>query len=693
METPPIAPTRPTTRVVHGHEIQDPYTWLHERSEETLAYLQAENDYAKARMADVADLEQRLRTELRARIQETDRSAPIEDGGYFYFSRTQEGKSYPRYCRAPIGDEASEEVLLDLNALVGSGSFIELGSFETSPDHRLLAYSTNTNGDERFDLFVKDLSTGEHLAPPVPDTGPAVAWASDCRTLFYLELDEANRPCRVMRRIIDAPVDSAELVYEERDEAFHLDIDRTRSGAFVLIVAESETTTEVRCVDAAEPADKMRTLLPRRQGIEYTVDHQDDRFWVLTNDGARNFRLMEAPLQGDLAEHWQERIGEDPEVMLDSIDCFARHLVVSQRKAGLTSIRVIETEGFREHCIDFDEPLYVAELGGNPRYDVDRLRLRYSSLVTPLSDIDYELGTRARTLRKQQPVRGYDPGEYEMLRVEAPTPDGERVAISLAGRKGVLAQGPAPLYLVGYGAYGLSYDPEFDRDRLSLLERGVVFGIAHIRGGSEQGRRWYDEGKLLHKRNTFDDFVACVRHLVDRGITTPEQLVVEGGSAGGLLIGVVLNERPDLCKAAVADVPFVDVLNSMLDPTLPLTVIEYEEWGNPKDQEQFEYMAGYSPYDNIRPQAYPHLLVQAGLYDTRVSYREPAKYVARLRAERKGGGDLLLKTNLSVGHGGEADRYAALEETAFEYAFVLKHLGLADADLRHAVDDDATASR
>jgi oligopeptidase B len=685
---PPVARATPRTTTIHGDIRSDEYFWLRNREDpEVLAYLEAENAYTSSVMAPTEALQEQLFVEMRGRIKETDLSVPERIDGWLYYHRTAEGAQYPIYCRRPVDrpedDAAVEEVLLDLNPLAEGHAYFRLGAFEVSPDHRLLAYAVDTSGAESFTLVVKDLATGALLAETIAGVSPSVAWANDSRTLFYVTLDEARRPCRLFRhRLGDNPADDV-LIHFEADESFFLDVTRTRSRALLLLELNSHSTSEVRFASADRPEEPFRVIEPRRAGVEYNVSHHGDRFFIATNDAAPNFRLVSAPVARPTREHWTELLPHRPDVKVDSTDAFQDHLVVYERQGGLRQIRVLELAAETEatppsYLVPFPEPVYTIRQHENPEFDTSLLRFTYTSMVTPASVVDYDMAERTWTVRKQTEVLGgYDPARYRSERLFATAPDGTQVPISLVYQLPLeRLGGPRPLLLNGYGAYGISYDPSFSSSSLSLLDRGFIVAIAHIRGGEEMGRPWYEGGRLLNKPNSFTDFIAAAEHLVAEGYTSAERLVISGGSAGGLLMGAVTNLRPDLFRAVLAEVPFVDVVNTMLDASLPLTVIEYDEWGNPNDPELYRCIRGYSPYDNVRAQAYPHMLVTAGLNDPRVAYWEPAKLVARLRATKTDANRLLLKTNMGAGHGGASGRWDFLREVAFKYAFVLDVLGM-----------------
>ena len=615
---------------------------------------------------------------MRGRIKETDLSVPERVDDYFYYTRTEAGGQYPIFCRRHGSLDGPEEILLDQNPLAANHAYFKIGVSEVSPDHRLLAYSVDTSGAEEFTLYIKDLATGELLAESIGNTSLAVTWANDSRTLFYTLLDHARRPCRLYRHTLGTSPTTDVLAYFEPDESFFLDINRTRSRRYLLLDIASHSTSEVRFLDADHPEGVFRVVQPREFGVEYTVEHHDERFFITTNDAAPNFRLVQAPVESPSKANWSPVLPYRPDIKLDETDAFRSHLVVYERQAGLRQIRVMNLASGEDYLVPFPEPVYTVRAHENPEFDTPLLRFTYTSLVTPSSVVEYDMADRTWTVRKQTEVRGgYDPSLYRSERVFATAPDGEQVPVSLVYRAPLQLNGERPLLLNGYGAYGLSYDPSFSSNTLSLLDRGFVVAIAHVRGGEEMGRPWYEGGKLLNKRSTFTDFIAGAEHLVAAGYTSPDRLVINGGSAGGLLMGAVTNLRPDLFRVVLADVPFVDVVNTMLDASLPLTVIEYDEWGNPNDRAAYQYIRSYSPYDNIEAKEYPHMLVTAGLNDPRVAYWEPAKWTARLRAMKTNGNRLLLRTNMGAGHGGASGRYNFLREIAFKYAFVLDVLGLA----------------
>lgn len=673
--------------IARAQDGADPYRWLEERdAPEVLDYLKAENAWLDEQLANQADLRERLFQEIRGRIRETDLSLATPWGPYLYYQRTTAGDEYPRHyrCARPQDgsldiDPATEQLLLDPNALA-DGGFLSVGAFSVSPDHRLLAYSLDTSGDEVYQLFVRDLMDGTLHALPFEDCDGSMTWANDSRTLFFGELDETHRPFRLHRYRLGET--HAEQVFEEPDGRFFLGCHRASSERQLLLDLSSKTTSETWVLDAGTPDADFRCIAPREEGHEYYVDHgQVDGRWcwlVRSNQAGINFALYLAEEADPSREHWQERIPHDPERMLEDLSLNSSALTLSLREGGLPVIEVHPAGGtaYRVQLPDAAYSLYVQD---SLEFDSPVIRLRYEALNRPAQVRELRLADGEQRVLKQTPVEGpFDADAYVSQRLWAKAADGTRIPISLVARRETLGR-PAPLYLYGYGAYGASLDPWFSHARLSLLDRGFVFAIAHVRGGGELGEAWYRAGKLEHKANTFGDFVACAEHLLAEGLTTREQLVISGGSAGGLLIGAVLNQRPELFAAAIAEVPFVDVLNTMQNPDLPLTVTEYDEWGDPNQPEVFERIRSYAPYENVKPQAYPALLVVAGYNDSRVQYWEAAKWVAKLRATRTDDHLLLLKTDLGAGHGGMSGRYQALRDVALEYAFLFKVLGLATA--------------
>ena len=675
---PPVAMRVTHVETVHGMQRSDDYFWLRERDNpEMISYLQAENRFTQATMRHTKGLQKRLYAELKGRIKETDLSVPVKDGEYYYYTRTFEGKQYRTHCRKRGHLEAPEEVILDQNELAKGNDYFRLGGFEISPDHRLVAYSVDTSGSETYTLRIKDLATGELLPDEVLNTYYGLVWGNDNRHIFYTILDDAKRPHKALRHTLGTDASEDVVVHHETDERFHVRLGKTRSQKFVLLSLNSSVTSEVHVLDADQPTGSFRLINPRRQDMEYSVAHQGDYFYITTNDNATNFKVVRTPIDQPGIANWSEVISHLPDVKVDRVSAFKNHLVIYERQAGLKKMRIRDVRNGSEHYVEFPEPVYTFFPGQNEEFDTTALRFSYTSLVTPRSVFDYNMETRTRELKKQMEVLGgYDPSQYESKRIFATASDGTKVPISIVYKKGIVLDGNNPMMLYGYGSYGASIDPAFRSSRLTLIDRGFVFAIAHVRGSGTMGRLWYEDGKFLNKKNTFTDFIACAEHLIEQGYTSPDRLAIRGGSAGGLLMGAVANMRPDLFKVVVAQVPFVDVINTMLDASIPLTVIEYEEWGDPNDKTYFDYMLSYSPYDNVEAQDYPNMLITAGLNDPRVQYWEPAKWTAKLRTMKTDNNRLLLKTNMGAGHGGASGRYDALKELAFVYAFILDTLGI-----------------
>ncbi|MFW6062785.1 MAG: S9 family peptidase, partial [Chloroflexota bacterium] len=681
--TPPRAERRPHELTIHGHTRVDDYYWLRDKQNpDVIAYLEAENQYTEACLAHTAGLQETLYEEMVGRIKETDQSAPERIGDYFYYTRTVKGLEYPIYCRKAGSLDAEEQVLLDLNELAEGHDYLALGVFRVSPDHRLLAYSLDTSGAEEYVIRFKDLQSGELLPDQIHNTSYSAEWANDNETLYYTTMDEAKRDDKAWRHRLGQDPQQDELLYHEENELYRVYVSRTKDRRYLLLLVRSLETSEVRFLDAGAADGEFTLIEPRQAGVRYYVEHRDGRFYMITNaDDAPNYKMVTAPVGDPARANWQPFIQHRSDVQIDDMDMFADHLVVYERENGLRTIRVQALAADEVYYVSFPEPVYTYSENRNPEFDTTLLRFTYQSLTTPDSVFDFNMETRQRELVKQQEVKKYNPDLYRTERIFATAEDGAEgsieIPISLVYKKEFFdPQQPMPCLLYGYGSYGFSMDPYFNSNRISLLDRGMIFAIAHIRGGQEMGRRWYDEGKFLNKRNTFTDFITCARHLIDAGYTDRDRLAIMGRSAGGLLIGAVLNAAPELFHAAVAGVPFVDVVTTMLDESIPLTVGEFEEWGNPKDADYYRYMLSYSPYDNVDAREYPHLLVTAGLNDPRVQYWEPAKWVAKLRRVKKGNNRLLLKTEMGAGHRGPSGRYEHLRDLALDYAFILDTLGL-----------------
>ena len=672
---PPQAPQKPHEITEAGHTRNDPFFWLREKSNPEVAdYLNAENAYTDVVMKPTAALQEALYKEMLSHIKETDVSVPYREGNYFYYSRTEEGKQYPIYCRKKGKLEAAEQVTLDLNELAKGEKFMALGAYTVSDDGKFLAYSADNTGFRQYTLRVKDLESGQLLSEQIEKTG-SVVWANDGRTLFYSMEDSAKRPYRLYRHRLGMTID--DLVYEEKDELFRIFASRSRSKAYLFMGAASYTTSEWRYLPADQPEGVWKLVAPRVHEREYDVEHHGDLFYIRTNDQGRNFRLVSAPVSDPRKENWKEVVPHRPSVMLEGVECFLNHYVLLERENGVPQIRVTDFRSGQSHRAKFPEPAYTTFPAANPEWDTSLFRYNYQSLVTPSSVFDYDMDQRDSKLLKQTEVPGgYDPKQYQSERIYATAKDGVRIPISLVYKKGIKRDGAAPMHLVGYGSYGFPYPVSFSSNRLVLLDRGMVCAIAHIRGGGEMGKPWHDQGRMMHKKNTFTDFIAAAEYLVAKKYTSKERLVIEGGSAGGLLMGAVVNLRSDLFSAVILHVPFVDVINTMLDESLPLTVGEFEEWGNPKKKEEYDYIKTYCPYTNLTAKAYPSMLVKTSFNDSQVMYWEPAKYVAKLRTLKTDKRPLLLKTNMAAGHGGASGRYDHLREVAFDYAFILSELGI-----------------
>lgn len=678
--TPPIAEKQPQVLELHGDRRVDNYFWIRDiDNPKVIKYLEAENAYTAEMMQHTEAMQTKLYDEMLARIQETDLSVPYRKDDYYYYSRTEEGKAYRIYCRKKGNLDAIEEILLDENELAAEHDFFELGVFAISPNHQILAYSVDTSGSEQYTLFFLDLSTHQLYPEVITETYYSFAWANDNQTGFYTKIDATNRPYQLFRHTLGTASTEDVLLYHEPDDAYPLYVAQTRSQEYILLILNSSITTEVRYLNANNPQGDFRLIHPRTQGIEYGIDHHQDYFYIITNEEAINFKLMRTPVSSPEKENWQIVIPHREDVLLSGVSLFSNHLVIYERKGGLQTARIQNLTTGEENNINFPEPTYEFYEGSNPEFNTNILRYNYTSLIAPQSVFDYNMETNQRELKKETEVLGgYDKTQYQSEWLMATAEDETKIPISIVYKKGIKKDGTNPLLLTGYGAYSMSYSASFSSTQLSLLNRGVVFAIAHIRGGEEMGRKWYEEGKFLQKKNTFTDFIACAEYLIAEGWTASDRLAITGGSAGGLLMGAVINLRPDLFKVVVAQVPFVDVVSTILDTSLPLSAMEWEEWGNPNDKVYYDYMKSYSPYDNVAAKDYPDLLITAGLNDSRVKYWEPAKWTAKLRELKTDNNVLLLKTNMGAGHGGASGRYESLRELAFEYAFVLDRLGLGE---------------
>jgi oligopeptidase B len=676
VQQPPVATKKPHTTEIHGYTLKDDYFWLREKSNpEVLKHLEAENAYTEDVMKPTKALQETLYNEMLGRIKQTDLSVPSRIGQYFYYSRTEEGKQYPYMCRRKGSMTGAEEILLDLNKLAEGLKFLGLGAFAVSDDGNWLAYSTDTTGYRQYNLRVKDLRSGKDLAENIERVG-SVVWATDNKTIFYTTEDPVSkRSDKFFRHVVGAS--GSDLLYEEKDELFDVGAGRSLDKKIIFLTSYAKTSTEARYLAADNPGGTLKVILPRAATHEYDVDHYNGLFYITTNKKAKNFRVVTAPIADPAEENWKPFIDHNLAIKINGVTFFKNHIVVSEREGGLTHLRVMDPKTKQSHRVSTDEPDYALSLASNPEFDTTTVRFNYQSMVTPSSVYDYDLNTRQRTLLKRQEVLGgYDPSRYEAKRVWAVARDGTKVPFSVVHRRGVALDGKAPLLLYGYGSYGSSGAPTFSSNRLSLLDRGVIFVNAYIRGGGELGEEWREQGRMMQKLNTFNDFIDVADYLVKNKYTSSDRLVIQGGSAGGLLVGAVTNMRPDLFKAVVAQVPFVDVINTMLDASLPLTTSEYLEWGNPNEKPAFDYMMKYSPYDNVRAANYPSILVQVSLNDSQVPYWEGAKLVAKLRALKTDSNPLLLKANLGAGHGGASGRYDALRELAFTYSFVLWQMGV-----------------
>ena len=678
LPAPPVAKKVPKTTEINGRELVDNYFWLRDKQNpDVAAYLQAENAYTDAVMKPTEGLQKKLYDEMLSRIKETDVEVPYKEGSYFYYTRTEAGKQYSIYCRKKGNLEAPEELLLDVNELAKGQKFMSVRDFSVSDDGNVLAYTTDNIGFRQYTLAVKDLRTGK-LLPDHAERVGSVAWANDDKTIFYTVEDPTTKRQFQLYRHTAGTNGSDKLIYEEKDERFNVETAKTRSKAYIFLIAGSHTTTEARYIPADQPTAEFKVLEPRKQDVEYYPDHNGSFFYIRVNDTGRNFRLVKAPISDPRSANWQEVVPQRADVMLDDTDFFKNYYVLSERENGLPQMQVTDLASGKSQRIEFPEPSYSSYPYTNREYDTDKFRYGYQSFITPRSVFEYDMATGKSTLLKQKEVPGgYDRTKYQVEQIYAPASDGVKVPISVVHLKGAKLDGTGPIYLTAYGSYGYPYDIAFNSDRFSLIDRGVVFAVAHIRGGGEMGKAWHDDGRMMHKKNTFTDFIASAEYLVKQGYGSRDRLVIEGRSAGGLLMGAVLNMRPDLFHAALVGVPFVDVINTMLDETLPLTVPEFEEWGNPKEKPAFDYMISYSPYDNIEAKTYPNMLVRTSFNDSQVMYWEPAKYVAKMRAMRTDRNSLILKTNMNpAGHGGASGRYDRLHEVAFDYAYFLTQMGI-----------------
>lgn len=671
----------PTKFDKHGHVRVDDYYWLRERENpEVIKYLNEENDYAAKEMAHARDFEEKLFEEIKGRFKQTDMSVPYKRDDYYYFTRFEQGKEYPIYARKRGALDQPEEILLDANVLAEGHEFFSLGGSAVSSGQDLLAYATDTQGRRIHTGYLKNLTTGEMLLDVLPNVTENLAWANDNKTLFYGKQDETTlRQYQIYRHVVGTDPAEDQLVYQEDDETFVAYIFKTKSKKFLMIVASHTNSQEYRYLEADQPFGEFKIFRAREREHEYHIDHFEDRFLIRTNDQAKNFRLLSTAVEKPEREHWQEIIPHRNDVYLGDFEPFKDYLVLEERARGLTQIRVVPWSGAGDHYLEFDEPAYRANLNVNLQFDTTTLRFEYTSMKTPLSIYDYDMATKQRILLKQEEVLGgFNSDNYMTERLYARASDGTEIPLSILYRKGIEKNSGNPFLLYGYGSYGFSFDAAFSSPRLSMVDRGFSFAIAHVRGGQEMGRQWYEDGKLLKKKNTFTDFIACAEFLVREKFASPEKLFAMGRSAGGLLMGAISNMRPDLFKGIVAEVPFVDVVTTMLDSSIPLTTGEYDEWGDPNRKEYYDYMLSYSPYDNVERKAYPAMLITGGLHDSQVQYWEPAKWAAKVRELKTDNNRLLLKTNMDAGHGGASGRFRRHRETAFSYVFLLDLAGIKD---------------
>lgn len=685
-EKPPVAEKKPHRMEAHGDVRVDPYYWMNDYfkkgpdSTSVVKYLEAENDYYTKMMAGTEALQEKLYKEMRQRIKEQDESVPYFKNGYHYYTRQVAGKDYYLFCRKKGSLDAQEEILLDVNAMAEGHAYYAATGFKVSPDNNLLAYAVDTKSRRQYVIYVRDLTTGKDLPISITGADGNPVWAADSKTLFYVAKNpETLLSEKIMRHRLGTPVSNDLIVYEEKDPSNYIFISGTKSDKYILLHSFSTMDSEAMFLPSDQPESAFKTFQPRMKDVLYSVDHAGSTFYIRTNYEAKNFKLVSAPENSTRTISWTDVVPHRSDVLVQDFEVFRDHLVISERKGGLNQLHVIDLKENTEHFISFNDPAYYTGLAFNPGYETDVVRFNYTSFTIPSSVYDYNMNTRRKTLLKQQPVLGdFDPDNYVSERIEATATDGTIIPVSMVYRKGFKKDGTMPVLLYGYGSYGASMEVTFSSTRLSLLDRGFAYAIAHIRGGEEMGRSWYEDGKMMKKMNTFTDFINVAEHLVNNKYTSPKHLYAMGGSAGGLLMGAVINIRPDLFNGVIAAVPFVDVLTTMSDPTIPLTTNEYDEWGNPADRESYFYIKSYSPYDNIKPQAYPNLLITTGLHDSQVQYFEPAKWVPRLRENNTGNSVILLHTDMSVGHGGASGRFKALYDRAREMAFLLALEGIRD---------------
>ncbi|MHA6249362.1 S9 family peptidase [Pontibacter sp. CAU 1760] len=675
---PPIARKVPKQLTTHGDTRTDNYYWMNQREDpEVIAYLNAENDYTKQKLAHTEELQEKLFKEIVGRIKQKDESVPVKDDGYWYYTRYEEGKEYPIYARKKGTLQATEEIMVNANERAAGKAYYAASGMNVSPNNQLLAFGEDTVSRRKYTIRFKDLKTGSLLPDAIPNTTGSAVWGNDNKTVFYTMKDPALRSFKIYKHTLGTPANADKEVYHETDETFSTFVYKTKSDKYIIIGSGSTVSNEYRYLDADKPNGEFKMIQPRERGLEYSVDQFGDRFYIVTNkDGATNFKLMQTPVTKPGKANWKEVIPHREDVLLEGIEIFKDYLTLQERKNGLPQIRVKKwNDPKSDYYVDFNEEAYTASIGDNPDFDSQALRFEYSSLTTPNSTYDFNMQTKNRELLKRQEVVGdFNPENYEAKRIYATAADGTKIPVSLVYKKGTQLNGQNPTLLYAYGSYGYSTNPSFSSVRLSLLDRGFVYAIAHIRGGQEMGRPWYESGKMLKKKNTFTDFTDAAEFLIEQNYTNPDKLFAQGGSAGGLLMGAVVNMRPDLFKGVLAAVPFVDVVTTMLDTSIPLTTGEFDEWGNPAEKQYYDYMLSYSPYDNVEAKAYPNMLVTTGLHDSQVQYWEPAKWVAKLRDMKTDDNMLLLHTNMAAGHGGASGRFERYKETALQYAFLLSLL-------------------
>lgn len=684
--TPPIAPVQPHTRIIHGDTVVDNYYWMNDYfkngpdSTKVIEYLEAENTYTANMMKSTEGLQQKLFQEMKSRVKEKDESVPFFKNGYYYYKKTEEGKQYYKVCRKKGSLDASEEVLLDVDAMAEGMPYFALGGYSISPDNKLMAFSVDTVSRREYVIHVKNLETGELLKDRISRTQGEATWAADNKTIFYTSKNPLTLLSeKIKRHTLGTSADLDVTVYDEKDNTNYIGVGKSKNDQYIFIQSEGTLSSEILYLNANDPNGNFKVFQPRIENVLYSVIPLEDRFLVITNDKAQNFKVVETPLDKTSIENWKDFIPHRQDVLIQGVDEFKDFLVISERKNGLSNLSILNLKDKTTHDLDFGEATYTVSPSINEEYDTDIVRYGYTSLVTPSSTYDYNMKTKEKTLLKQQEILGgYDQNDYVTERLFATATDGTQVPISLVYKKGTKQDGSAPLFLYAYGSYGMSMDPTFSSSRLALLDRGFIYAIAHIRGGEEMGRQWYEDGKMMKKINTFNDFIDCGKYLIDNKYTSLGHLYASGGSAGGLLMGAIINMEPTLWNGVISAVPFVDVVNTMLDETIPLTTNEYDEWGNPNNSEAYFYMKSYSPYENIEAKDYPNLLVTTGLHDSQVQYFEPAKWVAKLRATKTGNNVVLLKTDMDFGHGGASGRFDYLKDLALEYAFILKLEGIAE---------------